>query len=108
MIECTKPICKSQGCMFPQDCPEERPSPPVSGSACAITSDIKRAIIRLKVAIESAERHLPLGIRPPLTVCFCLWSDLRKIEELLKKHDPKPPPMGKTEMDAIDRNDRMF
>ena len=59
-------------------------------SASEIECDVKRAISRMKVSIESAEHHLAAQTRSPLTVCFCLWSDLRKIEALLKKHDPKP------------------
>ena len=61
-----------------------------AGSAEQIERDVRRAIIRLKVSIEQAERHLGLKIRPPLVTCFQLWSDLREVEALLKRNDPKP------------------
>lgn len=44
MIECNKPICKSQGCMFPKNCPEDKPSAPVLGSVPAQGSDAAVAL----------------------------------------------------------------
>lgn len=74
MIECTKPICKSQGCMFPQNCPEDKPSAPVEGS---------------RVETFSGRPPLPawsFNIDRPCYICQC--GQCRRFFLAISKHLP--------------------